>query len=176
MRAKAREAAKFATQAEAALASGDSVAAANAFRIAANLNATDAELERKASEARVKADSLLADTYMRQARYEETQGQWTEAERSWSRVCKAAPNNAIAHERAANAASKANGDLHAAVRFGQRACELEPKNALFRITLATCYSAAGMTLNARRELDTAAQLAPQDGTIQNMIRRVGHTA
>jgi tetratricopeptide (TPR) repeat protein len=175
-RAKAREAAKFATQAEAALASGDSVAAANAFRIAANLDTNDAELERKASESRRKAEALLAETYMRQARYEETQGHWTEAERSWGRVCKVAPDNSIAHERAANAAFKASGDLRAGIRFGQRACELEPKNALFRITLATCYSAAGMMLNARRELDTAAQLAPQDGTIQNMIKRVGHSA
>jgi tetratricopeptide (TPR) repeat protein len=175
-RAKAREAAKFASQAEAAVASGDSVAAANAYRIAANLNTADGELERKASEARVKADALLAETYMKQARYEETQGQWPEAARSWSRVCKASPDNAIAHERAAHAAVKASADLHAGVRFGQRACELEPKNALFRITLATCYSAAGMTLNARRELDTAAQLAPHDGTIQSMIKRVGHPA
>jgi curved DNA-binding protein CbpA len=175
-RAKAREALKFATQAEAALASGDAVAAANAFRIAANLDTKDAELERKAAESRIKADSLLAETYMRQGRYEETQGQWPEAARSWSRVCKVSPNNPIAHERAANAAVKANGDLHAGVRFGQRACELDPKNALFRITLATCYSAAGMTLNARRELDTAAQLAPHDGTIQSMIKRVGHPA
>jgi tetratricopeptide (TPR) repeat protein len=164
------------TQAEAALASGDSVAAANAFRIAASLNTSDADLERKASEARGKAEALLADTYMRQARYEEAQGHWTEAERSWARVCKVAPNNAVAHERAANAAFKANGDLHAGLRFGQRACELEPKNPLYRITLATCYSAASMTLNARRELDTAAQLAPQDDTIQNMIKRVGHSA
>ena len=175
-RAKAREAAKFATQAEAAAASGDSVAAANAYRIAANLNANDAELERKAAETRVKADALLAETYMKQARYEETQAQWPEAARSWSRVCKASPNNPIAHERAAHAAVKASVDLHAGLRFGQRACELEPKNALFRITLATCYSAAGMTLNARRELDTAAQLAPHDGTIQSMIKRVGHPA
>jgi tetratricopeptide (TPR) repeat protein len=175
-RAKAREALKFATQAEAALASGDAVAAANAFRIAANLDTKDAALERKAAESRIKADALLAETYMRQGRYEETQGQWPEAARSWSRVCKVSPNNPIAHERAANAAVKASGDLHAGVRFGQRACELEPKNALFRITLATCYSAAGMALNARRELDTAAQLAPHDGTIQSMIKRVGHPA
>ncbi len=175
-RAKAREAQKFATQAEAALASGDSVAAANAFRIAANLNASDVELERKASEARVKADALLADTYMRQAQYEEKQELWPEAARTWARVCKAAPNNPIANERAANAAVKAGGELRDGVRFGQRACELEPKNALFRITLATCYTAAGMALNARRELDTAAQLAPHDDTIQNMIKRVGPTA
>jgi curved DNA-binding protein CbpA len=175
-RAKAREAQKFATQAETALAAGDSVAAANAFRIAANLNTRDEELERKASEARQKADALLADTYMRQAQYEEKQAQWPEAAKTWARVCKAAPNNAIAHERAANAAVKAGGELRDGVRFGQRACELEPKNALFRITLATCYTAAGMALNARRELDTAAQLAPHDGTIQNMIKRVGPTA
>ena len=152
------------------------MAAANAFRIAANLNANDKELERKASEARVKADALLADTYMRQAQYEEKQTQWPEAARTWARVCKAAPNNPIAHERAANASVKAGGDLHDGVGYAQRACELDPKNALFRITLATCYSAAGMALNARRELDTAAQLAPQDGTIQNMIKRVGPIA
>ncbi len=137
-KAKVREALKFATQAESALASGDSVAAANAYRIAANLDTKDVDLERKAAEARVKADALLAETYMRQGRYEETQGQWPEAARSWARVCKASPNNPIAHERAANAAFKATGDLHAAVRFGQRACELKPKNALFRIQLASC--------------------------------------
>jgi curved DNA-binding protein CbpA len=176
LHAKTREAEKFAAQADAATASGDSVAAANLYRIAANLHTSDAELEQKAAAARLKADGLLADTYMRQGRYEESQGQWPEAARSWSRVCKASPNNPIAHERAANAAVKAGGDLHEGVRLGQRACELEPKNALFRITLATCYSAAGMALNARRELDTAAQLAPHDDTIRSMIKRVGEPA
>ncbi len=175
-RAKTREAQKFASQAETALAAGEAVKAANLFRIAADLNNADAELERKASESRQKADTLLADTYMRQGRYEESQNQWPEAARSWSRVCKASPNNATAHERAANAAVKAGGELREGLRLGQRACELEPKNALFRITLATCYSAAGMTLNARRELDTAAQLAPHDDTIRSMIKRVGQPA
>jgi curved DNA-binding protein CbpA len=174
--AKTREAEKFVAQAQAAEAKGDSVAAANFYRIAANLNAADVELERRATESRQKADGLLADTYMRQAQYEESQGQWPEAARSWSRVCKAGPNNAIAHERAAHAAHKAGGDLREGVRLGMRACELEPKNALFRITLATCYSAAGMALNARRELDTAAQLAPHDDKIRNMIKRVGEPA
>ena len=155
----------------------DSVAAANAFRIAANLSTDDAELERKASEARVKADALLAETYMRQARYEETQGQWPEAARSWARVCKVSPNNPIAHERAAHAAIKASrGPARRASGSRSGPASSSRKNALFRITLATCYSAAGMTLNARRELDTAAQLAPHDGTIQSMIKRVGHPA
>jgi tetratricopeptide (TPR) repeat protein len=175
-RAKQSEARKFAGQAETALAAGDLVAAANAFRIAANLAKSDAELENRATEARKKADAMLSETYTKQAHYEETHDQWTEAARSWARVCKASPDDANAHERAAHAIFKTGGDLHDGARFGQRACELEPQNPYFRLTLANCYSAAGLVLNARRELDTAAQLAPHDGTIQSMIRRVGQPA
>jgi Flp pilus assembly protein TadD len=170
-RAKTSEARKYASQAEAALASNDLVGAANAFRIAANLSKDDAELERKAREARQKADQLLRETYTRQAKYEEGQNQWPEASRSWCRVCRASPDDGPAHERAAHALVKAAGDLHDAVKLGQRACELEPANAYYRVTLASCYSAAGLTLNARRELDTAAQLAPHDDTLQSMIKR-----
>jgi hypothetical protein len=44
------------------------------------------------------------------------------------------------------------------------------------VTLANCYSAAGLALNAKRELDTAAQLAPHDDTIQSMIKRAAQPA
>jgi curved DNA-binding protein CbpA len=174
--AKASESRKFARQAEAALTAGDLVASANAFRIAASLTPEDVELTQKARGAKVKADLLLSETYTKQGRYEETHGQWPEAARSWARVCKVCPNDANAHERAANAVVKAGGDLHDGARFAQRACEIDPKNPLYRITLATCYAAAGLGLNARRELDTATQLAPHDDNIQGMIRRVGQPA
>jgi curved DNA-binding protein CbpA len=172
-RAKSSEARKFASQAEAAMAAGDLVAAANAFRIASNLTTDDKDLERRAAEARTKADALLAETYTKQAMYEESHSQWPEAARSWGRVCKVRPNDANAHDRAGNATIKSAGDLHEAARFAKRACELEPKNPFYRITLAQCYAAAGLALNARRELDTATQLAPHDDTIQAMIKRMG---
>jgi curved DNA-binding protein CbpA len=166
------EALKYSKQADTALAAGELVAAATAFRIAANLATDDAELERKAQESRVKADVLLGDTYTRQARYEEAHDQWGEAARSWARVCKVRPDDANAHERASHAILKSGGDLREGARLARRACDIEPKNAFYRIALANCYAGAGLTLNARRELDTAAQLAPQDGTIQAMIRNV----
>jgi curved DNA-binding protein CbpA len=171
--AKASEARKFAGQAETALAAGDVVASSNAFRIAANLTPDDEALAQKAQNAKAKADALLSETYTKQARYEETHGQWSEAARSWARVCKVNPNDANAHERAAHAVLKASADLHDGARLAQRACELDPKNPLYRITLANCYATAGLTLNARRELDTAAQLAPHDDNIHAMIKRVG---
>jgi curved DNA-binding protein CbpA len=174
--AKTSEARKFAGQGDASLAAGDLVAAANAYRIASNLTPDDAELAGKYAGAKAKADTLLSETYTKQALYEENNNQWTEAARSWARVCKSAPNDANAHERGAHAVLKSSGDLHEGVRLGQRAVELQPENAHYRITLANCYVAAGLGLNAKRELDTAAQLAPHDDTIQAIIKRVGQPA
>jgi curved DNA-binding protein CbpA len=174
--AKAAHARKYVTNAEAALAAGDPVAAANAFRVATTLTPDDAELARRAHEAQARADELLAGTYTRQGSYEEKNEQWPEAARSWGRVCKTRPNDAAAHERAAHAILRADGDLHEAARLALRACSLEAGNPRFHLTLANVYLAAGLALSARRELETAAQLAPHDGTIQAMLKRVGKPA
>lgn len=174
--AQSSQARKYMASAEAALAANDPVAAANAYRVATTLAPDDADLGRRAREAQVRADAILAETYGRQAGYEEKNDQWADAARSWVRVCRASPTNAHAHERAANALVKSNGDLHEASRLAQRACTLEPENAAFRTTMANVYVAAGLMRNARRELETAAQLAPQDDTIQAMLKRVGKSA
>ena len=123
--AKAAQARKYVGIAETALAAKDPVAAANAFRVAVTLVPDDADLARRADEAQASADALLAETYTRQAGYEEKNAQWAEAARSWARVCKARPSDANAHERAAHALVKADGDLHEAARLALRACSLE---------------------------------------------------
>jgi curved DNA-binding protein CbpA len=170
--AKGVEARKYVANAEAALAANDPVAASNAFRIALKLVPGDADLERRAQETQIKADVLLSETYTRQARYEEKNEQWDLAARSWSRVCRGRPGDALAHDRAASAIVKAGGDLHEASRLANRACELDANSAAFRVTLASVFEAAGLGLNARRELERAAQLAPQDDTIRVMLKRV----
>lgn len=169
--AKAAQARKYVTNAEAALAANDPVAAANAFRVARSLQPDDPKLAHMAATAQTRADAILLETYTRQAGYEEKNGQWSDAARSWTRVCKLRPDEAGPHDRAATAMVKANMDLHEASRLAQRACSLEPNNSSFRVSLAKVYLAAGLGLNARRELETAAQLAPHDGTIQAMLKR-----
>src|SRR5262249_47288381 len=137
------------------------------------LSPADPLLRRAAESAQERADAILAETYAKQAGYEEKNGQWADAARSWARVAKARPHDAHAHERAANALFTSSGDLHEASRLAAEACRLDPKRAAFRVTLANVYLAAGLTLNARRELESAAQLAPHDDTIQAIMRRVG---
>jgi hypothetical protein len=167
---------KYVTAAEEALKRNDPVSAANAFRVAASLAPNDAELLKRADDTQTAADTVLADTYAKQAHYEEKTGQWPEASRSWQRVCKGRPNDAHAHDRAANAIVKAGGDLHEASRLAQHAVTLKPENHHYRVTLANVYLAAGLALNARRELETAAQRAPHDDTIQAMLKRVAKSA
>ena len=55
----------------------------------------------------------------------------------------------------------------------QQALAIAPHHTAIRVTLANVYLAAGLALNARRELETAAQLAPQDDTIRAMMNRLG---
>jgi curved DNA-binding protein CbpA len=171
-RAKSAEARKYISTAEAALAAGDPIAAANAYRVASTLVPGDPEVAKAAEKTQGKAEEVLGDTYLKQAEYEERHKQWVEASRSWSRVCKARPDDARAHERAAHALLACGGDLHKAGRFGKRACELEPDKPALRVTLAQVYVAAGLPLSARRELETAAQLSPQDDTIRTMLKQL----
>jgi curved DNA-binding protein CbpA len=171
--AKTAQARRYTATGEAALAKGDTVSAANAFRIAQSLSPDDPDLQRKARNTQDEAEGVLGEMYARQGAYEEKTGQWAEAARSWSRVCRARPNDASAHAHAANAIVKAGGDLHEAGRLAERACLLDPNTARHRVALANVYLAAGLALNARRELETAAQLAPHDGTIQAMMNRLG---
>jgi hypothetical protein len=170
--AKVAQARKYVAQADESLAAGDAIAAANALRVASGLAPSDPALQARAAEAQQKADTLLGETYVNQAQYEEKRGQWAEAARSWTKATRGRPNDVVAHERAANAIVKAGGDLHEAGRLARRACELGPSIALSRATLATVYLAAGLELNARRELEAAAQLAPQDDTIRTMLEKL----
>ena len=170
--ARAAQARKYLASGEEALAKGDAVSAANAFRVAASLLPQDEQIQKRASETQGRADEILADTYLKQAVYEEKMGQWPEASRSWQRVCKGRPKDARARDRGANAIVKAGGDLHEAARLAQEAIAIAPDNTAFRVTLANVYLAAGLALSARRELETAAQRAPHDDTIQAMLKRV----
>ena len=119
-----------------------------------------------------RAETILADSYRRQALYEEKSDNWISAAKSWARLAKAEVNDAEAHDRAAKAIVKANGNLHEAGNLAQHAILLEPKNADYRVTLANVYIAAGLLRNAKREIEAAQQLSPQDATIAALMKRV----
>lgn len=163
---------KYVHMANESEAKNDVVAAANALRVALTFGSHDAALKARSDELSARADAVLAETYERQAVYEERSENWGEAARSWAKVAKARPESAKAQERAAFCMLKAGTDLHDAAVLVQKAIALQPKNADFKITLANVYLSAGLMLNAKRELEAAAQLSPGNGTIQALLKRV----
>lgn len=169
--ARSVEARKYAARGEEAARTNQVAKAASAFEVAYGLAPHDEDLKRKATAARAQADSVLGQTYRGQAEYEEKNGQWAEAARSWVGACKARPNDAVAHHRAANATLKVGTDLPSALRFAQQACSLDPTSVPSRVTLGEVYLATGQGADARRELETAASLAPHDDTITQMLKR-----
>jgi len=170
--ARGQQAAKYSQLAHEAEVRGDVVAAANAYKVAASFAKDDAELQKKAQEIDAQAGIILAETYMRQATYEEREERWKEAARSWQHAVKGRPKDPHVHERAANALMRSSGDLHLAATLAQRAVTLDQANPEHRVTLANVYLAAGLALNARRELEAAAQLSPRNATIVALLKRL----
>ncbi len=168
--------------ADRAASAGDWVAATNAYRLAAQINPDDAELQRSLNDAQRKANEVLGEAYRKQATYEEKAGKMFEAARSWQRVVKALPDEPEPHARAAacmlaaNADQRGNADqanLRLAATLAQRAIALEPQHVKHRTLLAEIYLAAGLSLNAKRELEAAARLAPDDANIASLLKRAG---
>lgn len=162
---------KYREQGEAAMREGDAVAAANAFRVAADLSPADAELQRAAEEATRAADRVLGEGYVKQAEYEEKSKDYAAAARSWIKAARAMSDNARAHERAAVTLLKIEGRLHEASQYARQAVAMAPSEPRYRITLAYVYLAANLQLNARRELEAAMQLGKGDATIEQSVKR-----
>jgi tetratricopeptide (TPR) repeat protein len=163
---------KYVALAREAEAGKDVVGAAAAYKVALGFLAEGDPNFAVANAAIAKADQVLSETYIRQAAYEDRAEQWVDAAKSWQRVIRGRPGDARAYERAANALCKSKGDLHLAVQLAQRAVQLEPGNADYKIALATVFIEAGLLLNARRELEAAAQLSPRNATIGALLKRV----
>jgi curved DNA-binding protein CbpA len=159
--------------AEQATEAGDWIAASNALRLALQLAPDDPELTAKLEGVQGKASAVLADAYRKQATYEEKAGKYEEAARSWQRVTRVLRDDVEAFAHAAFCMLKAGIELPAAATYAQRAITLEPKQVTYRLTLAEIYLAGGLTLNARRELEAAARLAPGDANIEALMKRAG---
>jgi curved DNA-binding protein CbpA len=72
--------------------------------------------------------------------------------------------------RAARLQWQAVGNLHKAKEFAAAACEIEPTNADYRRTLGQIFKAAGLSSNARRELEAALKLDPKDSEARAELR------
>jgi curved DNA-binding protein CbpA len=163
---------RYVDAAKAATEQKNLAAAANAYRLALATEPDNPELIRAYQEAARIASAALADGYLKQADYEARAGKWVDAARSYTRAAAGMPDDANVHEKAAQALLQAGGDMHAAVDLAQRAVSLAPKKLDPHLTLAEIYLHAGRGLLARREIDAAREIGPQDARIKELSKRL----
>jgi curved DNA-binding protein CbpA len=149
---------------------GDLLAAASALQAALALAPNQKDLQVQYARVSKAVTRSLADNYEKQAHYEEKQGQWAAAAVSWERVLEGRPEDPRAARAAAEALLRAAGDLHKARRFAQLAVDAAPSAVANVVVLARVLLAAGLRLNARRELEKAVKLDPQNEMIKNLLR------
>lgn len=164
--------AKQVQDAHAAMARGELSEAVRGFRHALLLQPDNAELQAEHDRAAHLLAASLADNYAQQAVYEERHKKWAAAAASWAKVAEGRPLDAGAHWHTARALLEANGDVKLAAKLARRATELAPEDVFAARTLGRAYLAAGMSLNAKRELERAVMLDPEDIATKALLKEI----
>lgn len=156
--------------AQAAEVQRDLAAAVRAYRLALALAPERRDIaeahERLAQELAVS----LAGQYEQQAIYEEKTQKWASAATSWAKVVEGRPDDIRALTRAAITLLEAKGDLHQARKLAQHAVEIAPEDVQARLALGRVFHAAGLGLNAKRELDVVRKLDPSNALAQQLLK------
>jgi len=148
---------------------GDIAEAVQHMARAVALEPTRADLQGEYERLSRMLAEQLAEDYAERAKFEVKQGKWASAALSWAKVCEGRPEDSPAHRSAAYALLKAGGDLRGAQKYAQRAAFLAPDDIDARILLAQIYLTVGLKLNAKRELDAAAKLDPENEMVKNLL-------
>jgi curved DNA-binding protein CbpA len=79
--------------------------------------------------------------------------------------------HALAAHKVSILMEKHGADLREVTTYAQKAVELEPQNAQYRLGLARLLEAAGMKALAKKHLDEAQRLAPDDPEVKKQVKR-----
>lgn len=159
--------------AEECIARNDTIGASNAYRLAAAHAPNDKKLQALLQEWSAKALVAQAEQNLRDGAIAAFQGRWSEAAQFYTKAASGRPDDPDTLAKAAHALVQAKGDLHLAAELARRAVRLQSGKAQYRITLAEVYLAAGLELNAQRELKEAARIEPTNTKVQDLLKGIG---
>lgn len=151
---------------------GNLVEAVNFARLALALAPDRVEVAKEHDRLRVALSAELAESYEKQAEYEESNDKWQAAAMSWAQVCVGRPNDAKANLRAAEAFMRVGMDLRSAKTFAQKAADLSPQDPTPHILLGRIFLALELKLNAKRELELAAKMDPGSELVRNLLNEI----
>lgn len=130
------------------------------FAAMTNAVETLSDPERRARYDGYLREVLKTRMVRRNAESLEAKQDWLGAAGMWARVVESLPTEAYAHNRYAYALLRARQHRERAINAVERAIELDPKRAEYRLTAASLYLASGRERSALSELEVACELEP----------------
>jgi tetratricopeptide (TPR) repeat protein len=164
-------AARYRELAEQSVSEGNLASAINALKIALSLTPEDKSLLQLLDQVEERSDAAMADQFLEQARYEEQDGQHARAARSYGRAARG-KKSAQLYDRAATCLVEAGIEGRQAVEYARKATALDPKRAVYRLTLARAYYLSNMPTSGSAEMKRALELAPDHDEIKAWAKRL----
>jgi curved DNA-binding protein CbpA len=144
--------------------------AAGSVRLAIAFDPSNEEYRSAFSDVQRKAHEERARVLLKEADGAYELGDYKDALRLYEEALHYRAFDAELSHKTGRLAWKLGADLKKAKDYAMAACELAPDNALYRRTLGQIYKAAGLTANAKRELQTALRLDPKDAESRQELK------
>jgi len=135
--------------------------AVNALKTALELQPEDPKILAELARVELLADKAYSGKFIEQARYEERDGQFERAARSYERAARGR-GSAELYIHAATCQLRADGGGRRAVELARRAVALGPTFVPARVTLARAYFQEGMLASAVAEVARALEVDPKN--------------
>ena len=136
---------------------------------AAEADPQNAEVRSLLPEVRRQADAQRAETSYQHGL--EALARFDEALALQAFKTSANGGHAIAAHKASILMEKHGADLKDAIGYAQKAVELEPRSAAYRLVLARLLEQAGMKALARKHLEEALRLEPENPEVKKQVKR-----
>jgi curved DNA-binding protein CbpA len=165
-----RKAKTFYEHGMSAFAAGRWLDAAGAVRLAIAFDPENSAYRESFSDVQRKAHGERAKQLVKQAENALDLRDWAVALDHFEEALHYRPGDAELAHRAAKLSLQVGVDPKRAKEFAAQAVEIAPDNSDYRTLLGVIYKTAGLTANARRELEAALRIDPQNQEAKQELR------
>jgi curved DNA-binding protein CbpA len=151
---------------------GDVARAASLMNQAVLLEPENQELRTELAGLRRKQDASRIRQELARGAELEARGELEKAALQYQMAASADPKNAEAASKAASAMLRSGGDIREAKTLAQRAVDLLPRSSNHRLLLARVLLAADLKKLARRELEEAVRLDPENSEARAQLKKL----
>ncbi len=152
------------------LLDGNFIGASTSLKLATVFEPENEEYGKKYKVAASRAGEIIADQQYKQAKFHLSVGRWEAAAKL---MVQAADHHPVTtYQMEAAEVLKKTGELRRAQHYAIKAVESSPENVQARVVLASVYKDAKMYRNARREIEIALKLDPDNGEARGLFREI----